>query len=157
MSWSRLLCITTLALCSFLSLVVEFALAEDKTVKVEKEWKGGSGEKKDNEAWKQAPPDMVIADSKAWEKLWKAWHFEKELPKVDFEKDLILVVACEGPNSIRIDKLTLSEKGNLTFDWSHSGKGGARVQVPDPARQSQRHQDRVRQGNAERLAAWSVS
>ena len=124
MSWSRLLCITTLALCGFLGLVVESALAEDKTVKVEKEWKGGSGEKKDNEAWKQAPPDMVIAGPNAWENLWKAWQFEKELPKVDFEKDLILVVACAGPNSIRIDKLTLSEKGNLRFDWSHTDKGG---------------------------------
>lgn len=123
MSWNRLLCITTLALGGFLSLVVESALAEDK-VKVEKEWQGGSGEKKDSEAWRQAPLDMVVAGPKAWEKLWQAWQFAKELPKVDFEKDLILVVACAGPNSIRIDNLTLSEKGNLTLDWSHPDDGG---------------------------------
>jgi hypothetical protein len=129
MFW-RLRCLTALAMCGFLTLSVESALAEDKTVKVEQEWKGGSDEEKDNEAWKHVPPggvtaeDGVIAGPKAWAKLWKAWKFEKELPKVDFEKDLILVVSCEGPNSIRIDKLSLSEKGSLRFDWSHTDKGG---------------------------------
>ena len=41
----------------------------------------------------QAPTDLYIADKKAWAKLWKAWRGEKaEVPEVNFEKQIILVV-----------------------------------------------------------------
>src|SRR5262249_55453619 len=88
------------------------------------------------EAWRQAPPGGVIGGPKAWEKLWKAWQFEKELPKVDFEKELILVVVCEGPNALRTEDLKLSEKGDLKFDWSHTDKGGPgfRYRIPRVSR-----------------------
>jgi hypothetical protein len=108
---------------SFGGLFAEAALGEDKTVKVEQEWKGGSDKKKDNDAWKQAPQGGVIAGPRAWEKLWKAWQFAKELPKVDFEKDLILVAACPGPNSIVVD-LKLSDKGDLKFQYGFTEKDG---------------------------------
>ena len=123
MSW-RLLCIAMLAMVAVHGRAAAAAWADNKTVKVEQEWKGGSDEEKDNDAWKQQPKDGFIAGPKAWEELWKAWHFAKELPKVDFEKELILVVACEGPNSIRIEELKLNDKGSLRFDWSHTDKAG---------------------------------
>ncbi len=119
-----MLCTTALVICGILGLMVGKVLAEDKTVNYQKEWKGGTNEAKDNDAWRHAPDDNVIADPKAWAKLWKAWRFDKELPKVDFEKELILVVASEGPNPIRNDKLTLNATGNLQFDWSHTDKLG---------------------------------
>jgi hypothetical protein len=100
------------------------AWAADKAVKVEKKWKAGSTEKKDNDRWKEAPKDGVIAGPKAWAKLWKAWYGDKEAPKVDFKKEVVLVAAGSGPNIIQIEELKLSDKGDLQFKWSITERGG---------------------------------
>jgi hypothetical protein len=89
-----------------------------KTVKVEQEWKGGSADAKDNDAWKLAPPDGVIAGPKSWEWFCKEWRLGKETPKVDFARELLLVTAGPGQNSIKMDRLTLNEAGDLTYQAS---------------------------------------
>ena len=124
MSRSRFLCVAALAFYALVGILTEATLAEDRTVKVEQEWKGGSDEKKNNDAWKQASQNGVITGPKAWEKLWKAWQFSKELPQADFEKDLFLVAACPGPNSIIVSDLQLSDKGDLKFQYSFTEKAG---------------------------------
>jgi hypothetical protein len=98
--------------------------AEDKTVKVEKEWKASSNEKKDSDLWKEAPEGGVVAGPKAWAKLWKAWNGDKEVPEVDFDKELILVFAGQGPNIIKIEDLKLTDKGDLQFRSSITERGG---------------------------------
>jgi hypothetical protein len=61
---------------------------------------------------------------KAWAKLWKAWRGKEELPKVDFEKQLVLVRAVPGAiNMIDLD-LKLSEKGELKGDFKATEIGG---------------------------------
>jgi hypothetical protein len=96
----------------------------DKTVKVEQVWKASSAAKKDNDLWKQAPKSGVIAGPKAWAKLWKSWNGDKEVPKVNFDKELVLVAAGLGPNIIEVQELKLSDKGELLFEWSITDKDG---------------------------------
>ena len=98
--------------------------ADEKTVKAEKEWRVASVERKDNDAWKEAPKNGVVAGPKAWAKLWKAWHGDAEVPKVDFEKEIILVAAGPGPNILKVGELKRSDKGNLKFEWSITERGG---------------------------------
>jgi hypothetical protein len=81
-------------------------------------------EKRDNDLLKQAPKEGVIADAKAWTKLWKTWGGDKEAPKVDFEKELVLVAAGPGPNIIKVEDLKLDDKGDLKFKWSITERGG---------------------------------
>jgi hypothetical protein len=82
------------------------AFAEKKKVTIVKEWKGSV----DDEA-KQKDAPAVIANAKALEKLWKSWKIEGKTPKVDFEKQMVLVTTSRG------SKLNLSanldDKGNL--------------------------------------------
>jgi hypothetical protein len=80
--------------------------------------------KKDNELWKDASKDGVIAGPKAWAKLWKTWGGDKDAPKVDFDKEIILVAAGPGPNIIKVDDLKLNDQGDLKFRWSITERGG---------------------------------
>jgi hypothetical protein len=105
------------------------AQAEDKIVEPDYQWGGSYSEKENNDLWKEAPKDGVIVSRKPWEKLWKAWHASaenpnKEAPKVDFEKKLVLVAAGSGPNVIKIEDLKLSDKGDLQFKWSITERKG---------------------------------
>ena len=83
----------------------------EKLIKVEKEW---YGEIK-LELRPQAPPNGFIADEKAWTQLWRAYRGNDELPKIDFDKQMILVGVGEDPNGIGYspDTLILNEKRDL--------------------------------------------
>jgi hypothetical protein len=98
--------------------------AADKVVRVDMEWKVTSTEKADNDRWKEAPKNGVISGPEAWTKLWKAWHGDQEAPKVDFDKELILVVAGPGPNRIKVGELKLTEKGDLQLNSTITERGG---------------------------------
>ena len=67
-----------------------------KLVKVEKVW-GGEIKLKLRQ---QAPPNGLVVDEKAWAKLWRAYRGNDELPKIDFDKQMILVGVVESPNAI---------------------------------------------------------
>lgn len=68
------------------------------------------GEIKDRDLQKAQPTSWVIVSQKSWEKLAKAWDI-KDPPKVDFDKELLIVWATVG------SKLSLSstvdDKGDL--------------------------------------------
>jgi len=83
----------------------------EKLIKVEKIW---GGEFK-LELRQQAPPNGFIADEKAWAKLWRAYRGNDELPKIDFDKQMVLVGVVESPNGIGYspDTLKLNEEGDL--------------------------------------------
>lgn len=96
----------------------------DEPVKVRFEWKGESDREADYDLWLKAPKDGVITGPKEWAILWKSWNSGKALPKVDFGKELLLVAAAPGPNTITIRPLKLNERGDLTFDWVATERGG---------------------------------
>ena len=57
----------------------------------------------------EAPKSGLITDAKTFEKVWKAWRGAEELPKIDFEKQFVVVTLSRGgPNRPRISA-TLDE------------------------------------------------
>src|SRR5262249_35956930 len=82
-----------------------------KLIKVEKVW---DGEIK-FELRQQAPQNGFIANEKAWAELWRAYRGDDELPKIDFDKQMILVGVGYDPNGIGYDPngLILNENGDL--------------------------------------------
>lgn len=102
------------ALLGFLgcTAIVGSAVA-DQPVKFVKEWRGKFLQREDEPLMKEVPKGRYIADEKAWAKLWKAWRGKEALPKVDFEKQLVLVGAAEcARNGIR-GNFRLTDKGDL--------------------------------------------
>ncbi len=96
-----------------LALAGPFVCAADKPVKPVKEWVGKFLTNEELPLMKEAPATGYITDDKAWGKLWKAWRNKEELPKVDFEKQLVLVgtVPC-ARNSLGAN-FKLDDNGDL--------------------------------------------
>lgn len=66
----------------------------------------------DRDLQKQMPESGVIASTKSWEKLAKAWSI-KDPAKVDFDKEILVVATTVGS---RLNLSTkLSAKGDLTI------------------------------------------
>jgi hypothetical protein len=63
-----------------------------------------------------AGPNRVgfVIDEPAWAKLWTAWRGEEIRPKVDFEKDIVLVFAVRGWNKLRTPLMPLDGNGDIT-------------------------------------------
>jgi hypothetical protein len=99
-----LFALAALAMIGFLAPSVR---AEKKKVKLVKEW---SGSVADEKLAKDAPE--VIADAKAFEKLWKAWKVGDKVPEVDFTKEIVIVSTTSG-SKISL-KPSLDDKGNLS-------------------------------------------
>jgi hypothetical protein len=81
-----------------------------KVIKPEREWVDVAA---DDKLMKEAPKDGIIVDAKAFEKLWKAWRKDEKVPKIDFDKNLVVVtLAVGGPNKPRCTA-RLGEDGDL--------------------------------------------
>jgi hypothetical protein len=96
-----------LSALGLLVLCASEAGAGAKEVKTTKEWKGSVG---DANLQKGAPE--VIVSAKALEKLWKDWMIEDKAPKVDFEKEIVVIVTTVG-SKINLGSPKLDDKGNL--------------------------------------------
>jgi hypothetical protein len=73
-----------------LACLPALVLAADKPTPIKpiKSFKG----RIDKDQQKESPKDGVVTNAKELEKLWKAWKIKDEMPKVDFDKELVLVV-----------------------------------------------------------------
>jgi len=116
--------VTVLLACMFVTLLLARPGAAE-AVKPLKEWKGTL---KDEALRKEAPTQVAshigyLTDAKAWEKLWKAWRDKEELPKVDFAKELVLVVTVSGPNQAIVG-IGLDGEGDLTLGVGSTKVGG---------------------------------
>jgi hypothetical protein len=89
--------------------------SEGKLIEVEKVWGGEIR----LELQRQAPPNGFITNEEAWAKLWRAYRGSDELPKIDFDKQMILVRVGNDPNVMGVihDELMLNEKGDLKVDF----------------------------------------
>jgi hypothetical protein len=65
------------------------------------------GKTRDETHLNAAPVNGIIQDQEAFETLWGKWHPGDDLPKVDFDKEMILTATVEGPNRISIIGLHL--------------------------------------------------
>jgi hypothetical protein len=94
-------------------LPVGVAAADDKPAKPVPAIQQWSGIIRDDETLKrQAPVAGHITDAAIFEKLWKAWRPKEALPKVDFNKELVLVATAPGPNRVALSA-SLDDKGDL--------------------------------------------
>ena len=64
---------------------------------------------------KEAPQKGYIANNLEWSKLWKTYRGSEALPKVDFEREIVLVYVNRDPNSVGLSP-SLSATGNLTIE-----------------------------------------
>lgn len=62
-------------------------------------------------ALKADGPPVIVTEA-AFKKMFESWKFEKELPKVDFEKNLVVVATTVGS---KIGGKPVLKDGNLTF------------------------------------------
>ena len=98
----------SLALLVALSLVAGLTAADKpKPIKPSKSFTG----RIDKDQQKEGPANGVIANAKDLEKLWKAWKIKDEMPKVDFDKELVLVVTS-STSGLRASA-TLDDKGDV--------------------------------------------
>lgn len=88
-----------------LSLFAIPTVAEDKKPTVNL-----TGSLDDRNLTKEAPANGVVASQKAWEKLVKAWDI-KNPPKVDFDKEILLVGTTVG-SGLNISP-KIDDKGDL--------------------------------------------
>ena len=116
--------------CCFVvsGVTTQLASAADKPLKIEEEWKSARKDGPDDAYVKDldGKNEAVITNSKAWTKLWKAWNGDKPVPKVDFEKYMLLVVAAPGAkNTIDITEVIVTDKGDLRYAGGMSQVGDA--------------------------------
>jgi hypothetical protein len=95
---------------SLLGVAIAALVSVAAEVKPESSW---STVVKDEALAKKAPENGVLTDAKAFETLWKATMGDEKLPKVDFDKNLVVVsLSLGGPNRPRVFGGKLTD-GNL--------------------------------------------
>jgi hypothetical protein len=102
-----------LLVLSGLCLLVGPAVAADGPVTPTNGWSGKFPDDKDLPLMKLAPESGYITDAKAFEKLWKSWRPKDELPKVDFDKEIVFV----GTTGCAANRISMSfglKDGDLT-------------------------------------------
>jgi hypothetical protein len=111
-----------LLLATASTLLADTTLAS-KGVKVSEKWIVGQTNAKLTEAPSNIHDDKLnhhrfgtLHDQEAFAKLWKAWR-EGEVPKIDFAKQFVLVIAMPENARVAID-LKLDAKGNLEIEYS---------------------------------------
>src|SRR5215471_14480429 len=80
-----------LLVLSGVCLIVAPAVAADGPVTPTNGWSGKFPDDKDVPLMKLAPASGYITDATEFEKLWKAWRPKEDLPKVDFDKQIVFV------------------------------------------------------------------
>lgn len=89
-------------------------------VKPLEDWKGVL---RQNELRRFAPECGFITDQETWTKVWKAWRGNKEVPKVNFSRDMIVVSTVNGPNRILM-AMQLDDDGDLQVRSASTKIGG---------------------------------
>jgi hypothetical protein len=102
---SRLLACAVMAGFLVAAVATPEALAQKKKVEITKKW---SGSVEDEKAMK---PECITS-AKGLEAVWKAWKVAGEVPKVDFDKNLVVAVYSSG-SRLNMAGANLDDKGNL--------------------------------------------
>jgi len=114
---TRRIGLTAFVALALVALLVPAALAEKKQVKPAEEIKGSVA---DADLAKDSP--KIVVSDKGLENLWKKWKLTDKMPKVDFEKNIVVIATTVGSrinNSFELDTETgnLSVKGIATSDF----------------------------------------
>jgi hypothetical protein len=101
-----LLCLVCMSVLLVVALPAGKVRAAGEEVKLVKKWKGSVADV----ALQMETPECITSE-KALEKLWKTWKIEEKLPKVDFKKNIVVVVTGRG--SLLNLMARLADDGNL--------------------------------------------
>ncbi len=102
--------IFALAAMAFVVVLAPAARADARELKPVEKW---SGSVDDEKLLKQAPEGGVITDAKTFEKVWTAWKIGEKMPKLDFDKVIVVFTTTVGS---RLNaKPMLDDKGDLKF------------------------------------------
>jgi hypothetical protein len=108
-----------------IALAPGVALAQGQTIKPSKNLISGLVDGEELE--KLRPPHGFITTKADFEKLWKAWLLDENVPEVDFKSDLVVVATSrEGPikEALLIDaKETGDMKLKVELERKAKGKG----------------------------------
>jgi uncharacterized protein (TIGR03067 family) len=83
---------------------------EPKAVPIRQSW---DGVLQNRNLLKESPPEGFVVDADSWAKLWKAWRGDERVPRIDFDKQVAIILAVPGPNKISTPDLRLDDTGNL--------------------------------------------
>ena len=79
--------------------------AQDRKIEITQKWNGSVDDEK-------AIKPECIASAKGLAAVWKAWNAQGEVPKVDFDKNLVVAVYSSG-SKLNMAGAKLDDKGNL--------------------------------------------
>jgi hypothetical protein len=97
---------------SFSMMDFNSTCAADEEAKAKAQWVGRHQE---SDLKGKAPAAGAVVDSKSWKQLWTTWKGDEALPKIDFEKDLVVVATINGPNRMFIGKMLIDRNGDLSY------------------------------------------
>jgi len=103
-----------LAVVAVIALGTSGAWADNNDVTPSKTW---SGSVDDPELLRDAP--ACIAHQTMLEKLWKVWAIPDPLPKVDFNKEIVLVITGSG-SMLQFESIILNDRGDLKVNAMES-------------------------------------
>jgi hypothetical protein len=89
----------------FTALTPSEALAQKKKLQIGQKWSGSVDDEK------AIKPDCITT-AKGLEAVWKAWKAAGDVPKVDFDKNIVVAVYSVG-SKLNMAAAILDEKGNL--------------------------------------------
>jgi hypothetical protein len=100
--------------------VVRYAMPILKPLQTTADWSGCVLDGKLRAAAPEA--DHVVRDAMTWQKLWKAWNGDRELPKVNFKEEVLFVFTARGPNVPCLELYLCG--GNVCGTVGRTCKGG---------------------------------
>ena len=75
-----------------------------------------TGKVPDSSLLSKRPQTGVVTDQSSWKSLWNAWRPGQEIPKVDFQNQIVLVSTADGPNVVLTSRLNLTTSGDLRYE-----------------------------------------
>jgi hypothetical protein len=91
-----------------------------RRLEILQQWQGVSH---NSELLQQGPEQPFILTSDEWQRVWKLWRPDEDVPKVDFDSDLVLVATIRGPNRLRGGAF-LDQQGNVGLILSSTRVAG---------------------------------
>ena len=82
-----------------------------------------SGKNKNDALRTFAPKNRIVTDRASWQNLWAAWQPSKQLPNVDFSKNMVLVETAGGPNNLFTNTIFL-KNGDLKYEVASTRMAG---------------------------------
>ncbi|MEM7783903.1 MAG: hypothetical protein AAF939_06495 [Planctomycetota bacterium] len=110
-------------LTSFLFLYHDKAVAQSIPVQEIVPQNKFTGKNENLPLRKLAPESGFITRQEDWAAIWNSWNPAKQLPKIDFRRNLVIVETAGGPNNLFTNELKV-KNGDLIYDVAATRASG---------------------------------